>query len=195
MRRPAQQGFTLTEMLLVAGLMSVIAVVIFNTFHNGLKLWARGSALYNEGEMGIALDRMGEDLRSTVAIQTLSFKGSGMTVSFPTIILAEADRKSSRAVDGFTDQIGAVEYRFDPDGKMYRRQASYGQASKGKWGPQQAVASGLESAEFRYYFLDGKHATTKSEADKIPAGIFLRMQMPGNRGGVVQRYFEIPVGG
>ena len=191
-------GFTLMEMLLVTVLVSVIGLAVFNALNNGLKLWARGISLSHEGEAGIWLDKIGEDLRSVVPVSGITFKGTGMHCSFPAIVVTPADKNGSRAQEGIVDQIGAVQYRFDPaDGKMVRRQANYGQALKKQWGPDQEIASGLEEVTFHYYFSGDKGFLTKMEVDgRIPAGIFIEVIMRGDYPQRrLKRFYAVPVGG
>ena len=190
-------GFTLMEMLLVTTLVSVIGVAVFSALNNGLKLWARGIGLGHEGELAIGLDKIGEDLRSTVPVSGIAFKGSGERCAFPAVVLTPADKKSSRAEEDIVDQIGAIEYRFEPaEGKIYRRQANYSQALKKQWGPDQEIISGLEELMFHYYFSTDKGFLTKSEADeKIPAGVIVEVVLRGDQAQRrLKRFYAVPVG-
>ena len=135
-----RSGFTLMEMLLVTALVSIIGLAIFQAFSNGLKLWARGQQMSHDGETAIVLDKIGEDLRSTVSVSGIAFKGEVTRFSFPAIVMTPADKNGSRAQEDLIDQIGAIEYRFEQaDGKIYRRQANYAQALKHQWGKEQEV--------------------------------------------------------
>ena len=193
-----RHGFTLMEMLLVTVLVSIVSLAVFQTFSNGLKLWAAGQRLDHEGDVAIWLDKVGEDVRGTLPVAGIAFKGSGMSMSFPSIIWTAADKNSGRAEEGVVDQIGAVEYRFDPaQGIMYRRQANYGQALKGQWQTDQEMALGLEKVLFHYYFSSDEGFVTKSQAeDKIPTGVTIEVFLRGDAGGPrLKRFFAIPVGG
>jgi hypothetical protein len=191
-------GFTLMEMLLVTIFTSVIGIAVFQSFNNGLKLWARGQNLGHEADVMILLDKIGEDLRSSLPITGISFKGSSVRFSFPAIVLTPADKKSMRIQEGVIDQIGAVEYYFEPaEGKMFRRQANYGQALKGKWTSSQEVAARLDEVSLRYYFLDEKGPLIKMETQgKFPTGVILEAHIQGEPPDRrLKRFLAIPAGG
>ncbi len=69
-------------MLLVSAMFAVISLAVFNAFSNGFKLWARGQHVMVEGDMAIFLDRIAEDLRQTVTISGIPFKGDSTQVIF-----------------------------------------------------------------------------------------------------------------
>jgi len=97
MMKNRQRGFTLTEVLLVSAMFAVISLAVFNAFSNGFKLWARGQHVMVEGDTAIFLDRIAEDLRQTVIISGIPFKGDSAELSFPAIILGPTDTHGSRA--------------------------------------------------------------------------------------------------
>ena len=164
------------EILLVTSLIAITGLATFSTFQNGLRLWARGTRLSHEGDVAIWLDKSSEDLRSALPISSIPFKGTQMRISFPCIVLTAADRNSSRAGEGTVDQIGAVEYRYEPaDKKIYRRQANYSQAQNGQWGPLQEVAAGIEEFALQYYV--GGESTPKSSVASIPSGVAMRVRL------------------
>src|SRR5580658_1039411 len=105
-----RRAFTLVEILLVCAMFAVISLAVFNAFSNGFKLWARGQHVLVEGDMAIFLDRIAEDLRQTVIITGIPFKGIETEVSFPAIILAPTD--GSRSKEEIGDQVGAIRYVF-----------------------------------------------------------------------------------
>src|ERR1700690_2646936 len=103
--RNHHRGFTLTEILLVSAMFAVISLAVFNAFANGFKLWARGQHVMVEGDMAIFLEKIGEDLRQTVIISGIPFKGSSAQLSFPAIILGPTDTHGSRANEEIADQL------------------------------------------------------------------------------------------
>jgi prepilin-type N-terminal cleavage/methylation domain-containing protein len=193
-----RRGFTLTEVLLVSCMFAVISLAVFNAFSNGFKLWARGQHVMVEGDMAIFLDRIGEDLRSVVTITGIPFKGDSMQLSFPAIILAPTDENGSRAPEGTGDQIGAVRYFFEPaEKKIYRSQATYGQALKLQWSQPVEVASLIEDVSMRYYFKADRGLDVKSQTDEgIPLGVSIDVQfMIDGQIRHMRRFLLIPVGG
>lgn len=193
-----RQGFTLTEVLLVSCMFAVISLAVFNAFSNGFKLWARGQHVMVEGDMAIFLERIAEDLRGTVIISGIPFKGNSTELSFPAIVLAPADEKSSRADEGFVDQIGAVRYTFEPsEKKIYRSQAPYGPALKSLWAQPIEVASLIEDISIRYYFKADRGLEVKTQTDEgIPLGVMIDIQfMIDGQIRHMRRFLLIPVGG
>jgi prepilin-type N-terminal cleavage/methylation domain-containing protein len=192
------RAFTLTEILLVSALFALISLAVFNSFSNGFKLWARGQHLIVEGDIAILLDKMAEDLRGVVTISDIPFIGSATQVSFPSVIWASSDQNGSRAKEENGSQIGAVQYSFDgAEKKIFRRQATYGQALKSQWSNPIEVASFIEDITLRYYFTADHGMSLKSQTDQgIPMGIMIDVQF--NVDGQMRhmrRFFPIPVGG
>ena len=190
------KAFTLVEVLLVASLMAMVGVAIFQSFANGLKLWSRAERLNREAQVAIFFEKMAEDLRSAATISSISFKGMGSQVSFATVVMTKADQRSSRASEGFIDQLGAVEYRFDPgEHTIFRRQANYAQALKGRW--QEAaipVVSGIDELILTYEVSSDKGFFMKSQVSEgIPSGIMVEVHFNDESGGhQIKRYLAIP---
>ncbi|MDE2221911.1 MAG: prepilin-type N-terminal cleavage/methylation domain-containing protein [Candidatus Omnitrophica bacterium] len=193
-----RRGFTLVEILLVSAMFALISLAVFNAFSNGFKLWARGQHVMLEGDIAIFMDRLGQDLRQTVTISGIPFKGNSTDIAFPAIIRAPADANSSRAAEGVVRQIGAVRYRFDPgEKKIYRYQAVYGQALKGEWSDPVQVAGLIEDITVRYYFKTGKAVEVKEMTDQgLPMGLMVDVEyLVDGQPMHMRRFFVIPVGG
>ncbi len=190
-------GFTLVEMLLVSGLVALIGVVIFSAFGNGLKLWARGIAVNHDADTALFMMRMKEDLRSMATITGINFEGSEFKVSFPSVVTVRADKYASSAQEQMVDQIGAVQYWFDPVKKaVLRRQANYGQALKGQWGPEIEVATSLDAVEFRYFlFEENQYRRVQELKDKIPSWLSIEARAEGSADQSSKRIVLIPIGG
>ncbi len=193
------KAFTLVEVLLVSSLLAIVGIVIFRSFNNGLKLWAKAQRLNRETEVAIFLDKIAEDLRSTIVISGLDYKGTNSQVSFPAIVLTKADTKSSRASEGIIDQIGAVQYRFDPSQHViFRRQANYSQALRAKWIQEEmSLAVGIDDLSFHYEVSLDKGFTFKSEIKEgFPSGIMVEVRFTDDSGEhQLKRYLPILAGG
>ena len=102
-------------------------------------------------------DKFGEDLRGVPLITGIPFKGITTQIAFPTIVLTKADANGSRAKEELVDQIGAVQYIFEPaEKRVYRRHANYSQAVKQIWGEPTVAAVSSEDITYRYYFASDK---------------------------------------
>jgi prepilin-type N-terminal cleavage/methylation domain-containing protein len=198
MKNP-RQGFTLTEVLLVSAMFAVISLAVFNAFSNGFKLWARGQHVMVEGDTAMFLDRISEDVRQTILITGIPFKGNSTELSFPAIILGPTDNNGARASEGIGDQIGAVRYVYDPDQKkIFRYQATYGQALRTQWSEPFEVANLIEDVSLRYYYKAerGLNIKTQTDEDSIPMGIMIDVQfLDEGQTYHMRRFLIIPVGG
>ena len=177
---------------------AVISLAVFNAFSNGFKLWARGEHVMVEGNTAIFLDRIAEDMRQTVIISGIPFKCIGTEVSFPAIIWAPTDSNGSRAEEEVGDQMGAIRYVFDPaQKKIFRYQATYGQALKGQWSSPVEVAGLIEDISLRYYFKADRGVDVKSQTDEgLPMGVMIDVQfLVEGHLNHMRRFLIIPVGG
>jgi len=193
-----QQGFTLTEILLVSAMFAVISLAVFNAFSNGFKLWARGQHVMVEGYTAIFLDQIAEDLRQTVINSNIPFKGSGAELFFPAIIMAPTDSFGSRVGEGSGEQVGAVRYVFDSSQKkVFRYQATYGQALKSQWSAPVEVANLIEDISLHYYFTSDHGLQIKDETDQgVPMGIMIDVEfLVEGQTYHMRRFLIIPVGG
>lgn len=191
------RGFTLTEVLLVSAMFAVISLAVFNAFSNGFKLWARGQHVMVEGDTAIFLDRLSEDLRQTVLISGIPFKGDTSELSFPAIILAPTE--GSRVQEGIGAQLGAIRYVFDPSQKkIFRYQATYGQALKAQWSDPVEGADLIENITLRYYLAAADHGLDiKTQTEEgIPVGVMVDVQfLVEGQVFHMRRFLIIPVGG
>ncbi len=197
--KPKSDAFTLVEVLLVSSLVALVSLAIFRCFGNGLKLWGKAQHLNREAEVVIFLDKMAEDLRSTVVMSGFNFKGTAQQLSFPATVNTRADQRSARKKEEMVWQIGAVKYRYDVEGRaIYRQQANYAQASKKRWSQEEVpVVKGIEGLEFHYDIASDKGFLLKSEiSEGVPLGVMVEVRF-NDEGGPHQfkRFLSIPVGG
>lgn len=192
------RGFTLTEVLLVSAMLALISLAVFNAFSNGFKLWARGEHVMVEGDTAMFLDRIAEDLRQVSLISGIPFKGEATQLSFPAVIMAPTDQRGSRANEGTAQQLGAIQYTYDPlRKKIFRSQATYGQALKSQWSQPVEVADLIEGISLHYYFTVEHGIDIKDQTDQgIPMGVEIDVQyLVGDRTFHMRRFLVIPVGG
>ena len=63
------KGFTIIETILVASIMSIIALTLYNAIANGLKVWDRAHKFLVEEDIALFLD----DVAQAVAVGELIF--------------------------------------------------------------------------------------------------------------------------
>ena len=156
----SNQGFnkgalTFVEMLLVVSLLSVIAVALYNTFSNGLKVWERANRLVAEEDIAIFLEKLTQDLQSALSFSQIQFDGTKNRLSFATIVRTPADSKKKIGEQAYIDEIGRVEYDFDSlRNALYRRQANYSLALKNKFLSERTLTN-IRAMEFKYFYHNG----------------------------------------
>ncbi len=192
-----RRGFTLIEILLVAGLFSLCSVAIFRTFVSGVRLWEHAERFSVQEDISIFMDKLSEDLRNGFYFSKIKFNGMETQLSFPAFVTTPADENSSRKTEGLIDQIGAVKYHIDyEEHKLYRSQANYAQALKGQFADQRALIHSIDGIRFRYYFPDkeGLQAYAKAQ-DAIPSGVLVEVKFHDESSErTMSRFISIPAG-
>lgn len=194
---PSQSGFTMIEILLVVSLMGVIALALFHSLSNGLKIWDRSCQFVMEENNDILFERLAQELRNTFSYSLLGFDGKETSIKFATSIHTAADRKLGLKPGSVVERMGLAEYYFDPGKKtIYKRQANYGQALDHKMGAEIPVIRHVKSLKFLYFFLDdeGNVEQTKS-ISRIPVAVQIEVENEsGEVRGSAVKLVNIPVG-
>lgn len=191
------KGFSLIEILLVTVLLSLCSVAIFRTFLSGVKLWEHAQRFSVQEDISIFLDKLSEDLRNGFYYSKIKFNGMETQLTFPAFVTVPADERSSRFREGMVDQIGAVKYYLDyEEHKLYRSQANYSQALKGKFETTRELVSAVDSLRFRYYYPDKKGLQAYAKAqDVIPSGVLVEVRFHDESSErVMSRFIGIPSG-
>ncbi|HSV43921.1 MAG TPA: hypothetical protein VLJ10_05135, partial [Candidatus Bathyarchaeia archaeon] len=76
-------SFTLIELLLVASLLSLISVSLYQALSNGLRVWQYTRRLSVEEDVMIFLDKLSADLRNSFDYSLFFFDEGKNYVSFP----------------------------------------------------------------------------------------------------------------
>ena len=197
MRRSMGRGFTLVEVLLVTALFATIGLAVFTCLSNGLKLWNKSQRLVVEEDAAIFFDRFSVDIRNAFLYSQIPFAGEESRVTFPTVVYTVADRASSRAHEGYVDQIGMVRYSFDrAQGMILREQANYSQATHGELGPAKVEVNGVTGFGLKYFYPGTSEPSLTTGDDKpLPSGVEVEIRFSGEDGDkILKRYVSIPAG-
>jgi prepilin-type N-terminal cleavage/methylation domain-containing protein len=195
--RRSQRGFSLVEILLVAALFCMCSVAIFRTFLSGVKLWEHAQRFSMQEDISIFFDKLSEDLRNGFYYSKIKFNGMETQMTFPAFVTTPADENSSRAKEGLIDQMGAVQYRLDyEEHKLYRSQANYSQALKGKFEEGRPLVNAIDGIRFRYYYPDKKGLQAYAKAqDTIPSGVYVEVTFHDETSErTMSRFIGIPAG-
>jgi hypothetical protein len=180
------------EILLVSSLVAMVSLALFGTLNNALKIWQRARKTVLEQDIVVFFDKISGDLHNAVAISTLPFEGSVDRMQLPTMVFMEMDSSGSRASEGWGDQPGRVQYRFDSlKGVVVYSRANYSQASAGVFGLEEVLLTGIDRISFEYLYA----STEMTGAGGLPAGVDIEVAFQDDTGGrTMRRFIPIPVG-
>ncbi len=109
-------GFTLIEILIVLGLLSMAALTIMTVFIQEIKVFNRFSGMRDDEEMMIFTERLTRDLRSGARCAAIPWSASEDALSFPSIKAGvEGDNLLTAGLPA------KVTYRLDRDKKEITR--------------------------------------------------------------------------
>lgn len=192
----SRQGMTLIEMLIVSSLIAGVSLLLYRGLVNGIKVWERSQRLFVEEDIAIFFDKFGLDLKNTFRNSLISPAGSLQKFSFPTIVRTPADPKSNWPKAEVIDQLGEVEYFFEPRSNcVYRRQADYSQAIRETFGEKKTMACSINNLSFKYMYLtDQDNKFSQYLLEVFPSGIEVEIEFrDGNISKTMTRYFAIPL--
>lgn len=196
-RGSRRAAFTLPEMILVASLTVVMGVALYRSLADGITIWQRSQKTGTDEEVNIFLDRLGEDLHNAIIYSKIDFKHREKSFAFPALIRIQEDRVKSSGRIAYTDQIGKVEYYFDKRRQgIYRRQANYSQALKGRYAKARPLVNRVRLLRFDYSYASEISADApKGEEGFMPAAILVEMEIMEDNGQIrtVKRLINIPV--
>lgn len=189
---------TLVEILLVTSLISGMSIAIYQSLNNGLKVWQKTKQMVVEEDVVIFLDKISYELRNTFLFSRFGHYGDEHQFAFPTIVrmLQSVDGDNSNQI--YTDQIGQVEYFFDPLAKiLYKRKANYALAVENLFFEDEVVLRNVENLKFTYiYFTEHEEVVSDVTYDQFPAGVNIQITVTQDSGAKsLEKYISIPVGG
>ncbi len=192
-----RQGMTLVEVLIVASLISVISLAVYNSLASGLKIWERNRHLIVEEDILIFFEKFSQDVRNSFIFSKILYEGTEIRFACPVLVDVFPDPKSGLPLDEYVTQVGKVEYYFDyNEHKIYKRKANYSQALKGTYGLPQSLVSSVDDLRFRYIYIakDGEQSLAEI-ANVIPSSIEVEVKFSDRFGSrVMKRIIDLPVG-
>ena len=145
-KRRNDAGFTLVELLVVTAMMSVVALAIYATFANGIKIWQRINQDIPEEELNIFFDKFSSDIRNSIKFSTISFLGQDNTARFATLVNSSHLQRRT---------VGEVVYLYDPQAEtLTREQLDYADVYLHGNGETNQSLKHIRSLNFSYYFYD-----------------------------------------
>ena len=142
-----RRGFTLIEMLIVTAIISVVALAIYATLNNGIKIWQKVNRQLPEEDLNIFFDKFSLDLRNSFKFNGINFSGTIDKLEFPTLV--ESRRLQKRTV-------GKLIYAYEPQNQILNRyQLDFAGIYSGESNvsPQQSLRN-IRALKFQYYLYD-----------------------------------------
>ena len=191
-KRYSRRSFTLIEVLLVVSLLSVISLAVYHTLNNGIKVWQRANRVVLEADIAIFFEKISQELANSIFFTPIPFSGKSTRLNFAAVIKTPPDARLDLPKDRYVQQPGRVEYFFD-QGNLYRRQANYSQALKGRFNESRILIKGLKGVKFSYFYSGKDDAKLYKEANNIiPAAVAVDLEF--GEGEEMHNIVIIPIG-
>ncbi len=193
-------GFTLIETILTVAMFSVIALAIYSTFSQGVRLWQRLTQRTPSSELNMVFEKMSSDLRNSFGFSGINFVGGEDNITFATLIFS-ANKDKQKALS-----LGEVGYSFDAQtGSLNRQQRNYSQVYRNKSTHLRQMLNNVKFLSFRYYYYnpaqeeyvwkDNWQAREGEEERSIPLAVRISLEFDENtKEEEVTRTITIPAG-
>ncbi len=140
-------GFTLTEMLLTASLVSVIGMSLLAVFNNGTMLWEKITRKVVAEDVDMFFEKISFDLRNTFLFESIAFQGKAEDINVPVVV------SSTEQSQG----IGRTDYVFERGKKILeKRQFDFSGVYRGRSVSRRTLVRHVDTLRFTYYYHDQK---------------------------------------
>lgn len=187
------RGFTLVEMMLVAMMLAVVSLAIYNVLSNGVKIWQRIHKSITAEDVDIFFEKFTSDVRNSARFKTIRFFGDGENLGFATLVNSTSLAKRI---------VGEVRYSFNPySWKVRRERRDYSQLYLGERGSSQELLTNAKALKFRYYAYDveKKEYVWQDEWQKENLPLAVRVEVgiknDNEQADIYTRTVSMPVGG
>lgn len=191
----SQKGLTIVEVILVASIMAIIALTLYNAIANGLKVWDRVHRFSAEEDIALFLEDIAVNLHNSVEYGDMLFDGERSSISFSTVVQVRVDPNVDPTLTSYTHQIGRVRYSFDKSSQdLYRQEANYSLALQNKYFDKQSLVHPLKSVEFIYYTVKEERLVEMPQTQEWPAMVKIIVHYEGSRGqeSVIEKSVILP---
>jgi prepilin-type N-terminal cleavage/methylation domain-containing protein len=190
--RTPNKGFTLAEMLIVSLLVAAIALAIFSSFENGMKIWLRANKVVFEEDLNIFLEKFSSQLRNTFEFKGLTLLGSSERFEFPTLVDSQRMKKKT---------VGKAIYSYDTMSKtVIKEERDYSNIYRNSVGVIAQTLTGVRSLKFFYYYYNEElkdYVWVEEWSDEAGTPLSVKMVLEFEEGDDVATYtrtVDIPTG-
>ena len=134
-------------MLIVTAILSVVALAIYATLNNGIKIWQKVNRQLPEEDLNIFFDKFSLDLRNSFKFSGINFSGTIDTLEFPTLVNSPRLQKRT---------VGKLIYTYEPQNQILNRyQVDFAgvYSDESNASPQQSLRN-VRTLKFQYYLYD-----------------------------------------
>ncbi|MCM8782371.1 MAG: prepilin-type N-terminal cleavage/methylation domain-containing protein [Candidatus Omnitrophica bacterium] len=164
------KGFTLLEMLIVSAILSVVALAIYASLNNGIKIWQMVNKTLPEEDLNIFFDKFSLDIRNAFKFAGINFLGTKDALEFPTLVNSPRLQKRT---------VGKVIYTYVPRNRMLNRyQVDFDGVYSGETdrGLLQSLKN-VTSLNFQYYFYDKERKEYLWQDEWLKGGLPLAIKV------------------
>lgn len=154
--RKFRHGMTLIEVLLVSGLLSLVALAIYQSLSLGMKVWDRSRGAMIEQDIVLAFDQLTQDFHNAVYFSRWPPRGDESSLQFTALV--DWPEKNYETEEGVAavQQMARVTYEYDSLGRVFRRSGQdYGQAFREVDGKSRNLLENVRKVSFRYFYVTG----------------------------------------
>jgi prepilin-type N-terminal cleavage/methylation domain-containing protein len=139
-------GFTFIEMIIVSAVVCVVALAIYATVNNGLRIWQRVNQQLPYEDVNIFLEKFSLDLKNCFKFSSIDFLGTERSLSFATLV-------SSPKLKART--VGKVIYFYDANNETLTRELNdFSDVYSGGVDSLKQAINNIKSSKFQYYYYD-----------------------------------------
>lgn len=170
--KPARNGFTLVELIMVTALLSMVLLAIFSTYSSGIRIWREvtSAGILEKRELYTSLEKMKRELMGHARDFThIEFEGSRDKLIFPAVS---------------KEGILHMTYYFDKNANIFFKESyRFNDSLKEEMDKEKREAFSADGVEFSYLFYDfekeeGGWTTDFEEAEEgVPEAVKLNIRI------------------
>ena len=199
-----KKAFTLVEILVSVGIVSLVAVALYSFFANGVNAWRRGSEnkVY-ERNIRLTSEKLTKELRNVFEFSMIPFEGTEDLVMFAALIPAVLDDEEDIAQD--YSQVGRITYFFDKSKDALSKEVKPFSETldEEEIGESKILIQDVSELKISYCYLDSASGTYKwkddwktEDQDSIPQALNIEItfKSPAGKKGAFNKVIFIPIG-